>query len=166
MKNEYTINKALIKQWAKQYHLMGTADVVLFVLLCICGGIGLLLLTVLILTGGDWITWYISILCILLSVYKLFFQRFIIWNKRYQLWKTTYGVVEWLHVTEFNDEDILVTDHTSQLRLKYENIGKIKENGNQVLLFFNHRTAIRIYKDAFVTGSWEDCKKHIEEKRK
>ena len=34
------------------------------------------------------------------------------------------------------------------------------------MLFINDNAAIRLYKDAFIEGSWEDCKKMINDMRK
>ena len=38
---------------------------------------------------------------------------------------------------------------------------KIKEKNNDILIFFNNNLGLRLYKDAFVEGTWEDCKKKI-----
>ena len=59
------------------------------------------------------------------------------------------------------DDEIILTDHTSVSKLKYSNIEKIKEKNNVVMIFMNHNMALRLYKDAFVEGSWEECKKKI-----
>ena len=46
----------------------------------------------------------------------------------------------------------------------YENIQKIKNNGNAVTILFNNNIGLRIYKDAFVEGSWEEFKEKISAK--
>ena len=78
----------------------------------------------------------------------------------------TYGVSEWIRTTEFIDEEIILTDHTAITRLKYENIKKIKENDHVAMIFMNTPLSFRIYKNAFVEGSWEECKKKINSMRK
>ena len=50
--------------------------------------------------------------------------------------------------------------------MKYENIKKIKVKNNVVMIFLNNNLAIRLYKDAFVEGSWDECKKMIDSKIK
>mgnify|MGYP003315268821 CR=1 FL=1 len=97
----------------------------------------------------------------ILVVFKLFLSRFVIWAKRYKLFSTLYGVSEWIRTTEFLDDEIILTDHTSVSKLKYSNIEKIKEKNNVVMIFMNNNMALRLYKDAFVEGSWEECKKKI-----
>ncbi len=67
--------------------------------------------------------------------------------------------------TEFLDNEIVLTDHTSVSKFKYSNIQGIKEKGNVVMIFMNNNMALRLYKDEFVDGSWESCKKLIFEKK-
>ena len=66
-----------------------------------------------------------------------------------------------ISLLEFLDDEIILTDHTSVSKLKYSNIEKIKEKNNVVMIFMNNNMALRLYKDAFVEGSWEECKKKI-----
>ena len=165
MKNEYKITKDLIKSWAKEYHIHGGVNIFLFVLWCVVGIIGLLGLIFSISMTLDWRVIYIYALMFIIAVFKLFIQRFIIWSKRYKLYSTTYGVTEWMRTTEFLDDEIVLTDHTSVSKFKYCNIQKIKEKNNVVMVFMNNNMALRLYKDAFVEGSWEECKKLILEKK-
>ena len=147
--------------WAKEYHLQGAANIILFVFWCVVGIIGLGLIILLSVIGGEWINWYLSILFLFLSVFKLFFSRIVVLSKRYKLYSTTYGVNEWMRTTEFLEDEIILTDHTSVSKLKYTNIKKIKEKSNIVMIFMNNNIALRLYKDAFVEGSWEECKDKI-----
>lgn len=165
MKNEYKITKDLMKSWAKEYHIHGAANIFLFVLWCVLGIIGLSGLIVSVFMKLDWLIIYLYALLLILAVFKLFIQRFIFWSKRYKLLSTTYGVTGWICTTEFLDDEIILTDHTTVGRFKYSNIQGIKENNNVVLVFMNNNMALRLYKDAFVEGSWEECKKLILEKK-
>lgn len=162
MKNEYKINKKEMMSWAKEYHLQGAANIILFILWSIVGVCGLALLVLLTLSGGKWIRWFLAIWLLVLAVFKLFFSRFLVLSNRYKLFAKTYGVSEWIRTTEFADDVIILTDHTSVTKLLYENIKKIKEKNNVVMIFFNNNLAVRLYTDAFVEGSWEACKAKID----
>ena len=164
MKNEYKITKDLIKSWAKEYQIHGAADIFFFILWCVAGIIGLLGLLFSIKLHTDWLVVYLYTLMLIIAVFKLFIQRFIIWSKRYKLYASTYGVAEWMRTIEFLDDEIVVTDHTSISKFKYSNVKKIKEKKNVIMIFMNHNLALRLYQDAFVEGSWEECKKIILEK--
>ncbi len=166
MKNEYKVTKDLIKSWAKEYHLHGAANIVLFILWCVVGVVGLMGLIFGIVMAFNWKAIYLYALILVLAVYKLFIHRFVVWSKRYKLYSTTYGVTEWMRTTEFLDDEIVLTDHTSVSKFQYRVIQKIKEKDNVVLIIMNHNMALRLYKDAFVEGSWEACKERILEKKK
>ena len=166
MKNEYKITKELLRSWAKEYHIHGAVNIFLFILLCVVGIIGISGLIFSIALHTDWIVVYLYALMLVIAVFKLFIQRYIFWSKRYKLYSITYGVTEWMRTTEFLDDEIVLTDHTSVSKLKYSNIQKIKEKNNVVMIFMNNNMALRLYKDAFIEGSWEECKKMLLEKRK
>lgn len=162
MKNEYKITKQLVMSWAKEYHLQGKAMIVLFILYCLIGLCGLHLLILLTIFGGDWLQWFFAVWISLLSVYKLFFSRFVSWHSRYQTMAKTYGVTEWIRTTEFTDDEIILTENNaSLLKFKYENIKRIKEKGNVVFIYLNDNMMLRLYKDAFTEGDWEACKQKI-----
>ncbi|MBO5869670.1 MAG: YcxB family protein [Clostridia bacterium] len=164
MKNEFKVNKEKMMSWAKEFYLHGTANIILFILWCFVGLCGLCQVVLYSIYGGDWINWYIAIIFLLLSVYKLFFERFVVISRRYKLYSKTYGVTEWIRTVEFADEEIIITDHSSVSKHKYENIKKIKEKNDVVMIFINNNMAIRIYKNAFVEGSWEECKEMLKAK--
>ena len=105
-------------------------------------GLGLILLFCL-TDGEDWVDWYLAVLFLALAVFKLFFSRFLVWSKRYKLYSTTYGVTEWMRTTVFEEDEIIVTDHTSVSVLKYSNIKKIKEKNNIVMIFANNNIDLR-----------------------
>ncbi len=162
MRNEYKITKKLMMSFAKEFHLQGAANIILFVLWCLVAVIGLTMVILLSAFGGDFIHWYLSVLFLVFSAYKLLFSRFVVCSNRYKLYSKTYGVTEWIRSTEFGDEEITVCDHTSVTKFKYYNIKKIKEKDNVILIFFNNNLALRLYKDAFVEGSWDECRKKID----
>ena len=161
MKNEYKISKDHMKSWAKEYHLHGTANIVLFILWCFFGVIGISGLILSISLRSGWFAIYMYALITFVAFFKLFLSRFLVWSRRYKLYSTTYGVTEWTRTIEFLEDEIVFTDHTSVSRLKYSNIEKVKEKDNVVMIFMNHNMALRLYKDAFVEGSWEECKEKI-----
>ena len=161
MKNEYKVTKKLMQSWAKEYHLHGKRNVVLFILWCIVGVVGLFGTVFAIAVHSDRMNIYLYVICTLLAVYRLVFSRFAAIANRYKMLSRTYGVEEWIRTTEFLDDDIVLTDHTSVFKLKYTQISKIKETDKCILIFFKDYASIRLYKDAFVEGSWQDCLRKI-----
>ena len=164
MKNEYRITKKLINSWAREYHLHGAYNILLFILWCIVGVIGTVGVISSIALKVDWLVVYFYSLMIIVALFKLFISRFIVWARRYKLYAATYGVDEWIRTTELLENEIVLTDHTSVTRLKYSTIQKIQEKDNVIMIFMNHNMALRLYKDAFVEGSWQECKSLLQEK--
>lgn len=82
-------------------------------------------------------------------------------SRRYNIFSKTYGVSEWIRTTEFTDNEIIVTDHNSINKFRYANVNKIKEKNNLVIIFLDSNLVIRIYKNAFVEGSWDECAKML-----
>ena len=167
MKNEYKITKDLVMSWAKEYHLQSKAMIVIFILYCIAGLCALNLLVLLSIFGGDWMRWFIAVWLLVLVGYRLFFSRFVSWSNRYKTMARTYGVSEWIRTTEFTDDEIILTEHnSSSMKFRYEHIKRVKEKGNLVFIYLHDNIMIRLYKDAFVEGSWEECKAKIHALRK
>ena len=165
MKNEYKITKKLMLSWAREYDLHGAANVVAFVCWLVVGVCGLLSLILFCWQGGDWLDIYISVLFLLTATFKLAFSHYFGCLNRYKLLSRTYGVAEWTRTTEFLEDEIVLTDHNSVAKFRYENIKAVKEKKNVVKIYFNGNLLLRLYKDAFVEGSWEECNALLAAKR-
>ena len=128
MKNEYKITKNLMKSWAKGYHLHGTKNVIWFIMWCILGIVGIAGLIISIELHIDWLISYLYALVALIAFYKLFLARFVVYSKRYKLFSSMYGVAEWIRSVEFLDDEIVLTDHTTVNKFKYEKSVSSKHN--------------------------------------
>ena len=157
MKNEYKINKAVINSWAKEYLLLGAANIVLFIFWCVVGVFGLIgvIMSIACKVGVIYVCLYSF--SIGLSVFKLVISRFVIWSKRYKFYVKTYGVNEWTRTVEFLDDEIVLCEHTTVNKALYSNVTKILEKGDRITIVMSNNTVIRIYKSTFVEGSWQEC---------
>lgn len=164
MKNEYTVNKELMRSWARQWHFASGADMGLFVLWVITAVCGIAGTVKFCITSGKITDLLISLWLVGIAVYKLFFSKYFVWNKRFDQLSKSYGLSQWQRVTEFLDDEVKLSEHGSSVSFKYSQIKKLKEKGNLVMLLLDNGMAVRIYKDAFVDCSWEECKKMLEEK--
>ena len=158
MKNQYKITKKEMLSWIKEWRLQGVSNIILFALWCISGAIGFGALFAITFLDVHWIFCFLFLLCLLLFV--LYAPLFVLLNRYHRLSKA-YGKNEWVRTTNFADDEIIVVDHTSITKFRYENIKKIKEKNTVIIIFFNNRLAIRLYKDTFIEGSWEECKQKI-----
>jgi hypothetical protein len=165
MKNEYKITRDIMISWSKS--IFGTATVAFSIFYCLIiffsfGLLGLLAF----IRSTNLKLWLIGLFILVFASYRLFFLRYYFFAKRYKILSKTYGVTEWIRTTEFKDDEIVVTDHNSVCKLRYKNIKRIDDNGNNVIIYFNDNLSARLYKDAFVDGTWEECKAKINSLRK
>lgn len=172
MRNEYTITKSLMKSWAKGYHLNSARNIIFLIIFCYIGIVGALkcaeilyLLGYHVIYFPEYLACVIILGClVLLSADIIFVHPHRVFTRAYKSYSQNYCVKEWQHVTEFLDDEIVVTDHNSVYRYKYINIKRVKDRGDFVIILFKGGFGDRIYKNAFTLGSWEECKKLISEK--
>ena len=166
MKNELKITKDEMLSWVKKYYFEGAGNKILFALYLLLGLVGVALMILVLHGGGDTLSGAIGIASIVISVYKLFFERKVFMLRRYRMLAKTYGVDEWQRSIEFTDDDILLNDHNSVSRFRYESIRKIKDEGKIVIIVLNNNIALRFYKDSFTAGTWQECQAMLESKMK
>lgn len=167
MKNEIKITKKLMMSWAKKPIFISPASVFRFALVCFCGLLSVLLLFVTVFLNLDWIYCYLSALLVVYYVYRIFILRFAIASKRYKILSKTYGVSEWILSFEFLENEIVASEHTSSItKYSYANIIKIKDLGADAIIVFDSKLGLRINKDSFTEGTWDECLELIESKMK
>ena len=166
IKNEYKITRDLIKRWSREDRFGTTFGIAMLSLYVFTGLIGIAMVCLLLAFGGDAIDWYLGFFLVLFPIFRLTYVPYSAWTNRYKMMAKMYGVSEWLRSAEFADDEIILSDHTSVTKIKYENIKAFKEKGNEVKIMLNDRLLIILYKDAFVSGSWDECRALIEEKTK
>lgn len=166
MKNEFTITKERMLSWAKPFPIYGTVNIIRFILWTVIGLVGAAMTVLLSLTEGKPHFWVFAILFVLLAVYKLFFEKYVMQLKRYKYFSKLYGVTEWSTSIVFGEREITLTEHTSVMTFRYDAITKIKEGKDAALVFFDCGTAVRVFKNAFTEGSWEECLAKIAQMRR
>ena len=157
MKNEYTVTKNMFISWAKIFYISKIRifyfSLALFLLLD-----GLFMVYITIHTGNDIFCWIISAAFILFALYSLFFSRTRLFIKEYKRLASSVGASEWIVTVEFNDDGITESLPNSTVKYSYGDLKRYIEKEDIVLIFLNDRTPTKIYKSAFVEGSWEECK--------
>lgn len=107
----------------------------------------------------------LAILFALFCIYRAFFRDLLFSRKQYKALARTYGEENWLRTISFQEDRLVTTEgNVFSLQLPYSDITSIKENGNEVCLMLKNKSALRLYKDKFVGGSWEECRAFIAEK--
>lgn len=175
MRNEYTVTKRLMKSWRKGFYFNSVSHFCVLCILCLYV-IFMLYLPQLIdyifylcgIKGLPEITYsveyYISHAFALFMLCFIYFMPYLSYIGQYNTYRKNYSVNRWQRVTDFTGGEIIVTDHRSVFKYQYRSITQVKEKRNRVIISLNSGTEIVVYKDAFVNGSWEECKRLISSK--
>ncbi len=158
MKNQYKITKKEMLSWIKEWRLQGATNIIWFVLWCISGATGFGSLFAMLFFDAHWIFCFLCLLGLLLCC---LYAPFFVLSNRYQMLSKAYGESEWLRIIDFTEDEIIFVEHTSVRKFGYKSIKEIKEKNKIIIIFFSNNLALRLYKDTFVEGSWEECKEKI-----
>lgn len=164
MKNEYRVTKELMQSFATEYPLYNVQQTTMFAVGCAMAVLGLNYLAIKLFSGFTRSDVFVCIGSLCVAIYYLFFARRVYWRRRYRSEADEYEVEEWMRSYEFLETEIVCKEHTSTTHVSYESIRKIKEKGNVVILMLAGGFDLRLYKNAFTEGSWEECKALLDER--
>lgn len=181
MKNEYTITKRLIRSWEKGWYFNSAVNTVVLILYCSLVAFCLVLphpFTYLIRHEAVYERFYPVIFAIFHSIALLTAHlTYVIprtmysnpgdpnhQNNHYKTCSKNYCAKKWQRVIELTENEIIVDDKYAVLKFEYSTIKRVKEKRNMVIIFLKSGFEIRLYKNAFATGSWEECKKLLSRK--
>ena len=170
MKNEYTVSWPLLRQWTKEACLSGVR-LVIFILYCVLGTVnlvsGITIFVISVKLGTDMLISNIALLLFItvFCFYRAFLHNMLLAKRRYKFLAKSYGCDEWSMAIEFGEDEITVSEATSSIAYKYKSITGIKEKGNKIYIKLESNAVLRLYADKFTSGSWEECKNKITEKR-
>ena len=157
MKNEYTVNFEMFKEWLKRNRFKG-----MWLFLHIAYGfffVAFLCFAVWSALKLDLVyTVYFSVLT-LLSAYLVLFRFDQRVKSTYKKNAQIIGKDSWTTTIIFEEDCIHVIEAEKfEMRLNYTDVIKIIENGDLVILRLPGKRSLRVYKSAFVDSSWDECR--------
>lgn len=159
MKNQYKVTKKLLRQWMTENMYKGVQlglniGWAFFGVLC----------AVLLIVDAETMTDYIIYGALLaLCLYMAVLRIFPLTAVQYKRMAKVYGEENWTRTIDFGEDCITLSEGTISARYEYKDIMSIREKGNSIWLTARNRTVLRLYKDAFVGGDWEQCKALLHE---
>ena len=69
-----------------------------------------------------------------------------------------HGSKSWMKTITISDTDIVISEGVTTVNCKTADVMRIIEKGDKIQLIMNNKMVVRMYKSAFVEGSWEACK--------
>lgn len=100
---------------------------------------------------------YLFLIFALYCVYMALFRDYVAAKAFYKKALSKYGN-RWHRIITISENDIVINDGKVVVNYKTSDIMKIVQNENQIRLFMNDNNSIRLYKNSFVEGKWEDYK--------
>ena len=181
MKNEYTITKRLMKSWEKGWWFNSATNTTFLIFSCFFGALFFVLPQMFIhylgyyaslksLYTALWVICHVGTLFLILYipyVPRINYANPSSSNHQHNHYKTcsiNYCTKRWKRSIELTENEITVYDHNSVLKFEYSAIKRIKERRRLAIIFLKSGFEIRLYKKAFVEGSWGECKSLISRK--
>ncbi len=159
MKNQYSVDWQLLKQWANESRFRGIR-LAMLVMWCI-----LLLVTIwlciqsFIISAYSYVVFYF--LLGLFCFYRAFVMHIMSVKYQYKRYVKVYGKTSWVRTVDFEDDKIVITEENTQGTYSYSDIVAITEKSDKVNLMLNGKLLIRVYKSKFVDCTWDECKVKI-----
>lgn len=155
MKNQFVVTEEMYRSWCIDSQFKGRR-LVFFIMWCvlfaICTGF-------VIVTKEPLFVVY-TVFC----AYQAFARVFVLSHVNYRRLAKNYNCENWVRTIEFLDDKLMLSEESFSMTFAYESIEKFTDKDNKICIYFNNKTAVRLYKDAFVTGDWENCKGFLESK--
>lgn len=152
---EYVLDKQKYLSWGKENHAR-SAQRAFSVFWCIFAA--------LVFLYAVYFKFYVFLWFGIFALYRGLFRRKVITARQYSILSKQRGAENWTRKICFRENDIVTEDGNVTVTNQYSEIIGIEENENYVRLRLNNNTVIRLYSDCFVTGTWDECKKWIQEK--
>ena len=158
--NEYQVTWKLYRSWAAENMAKG-AQLVMMVIWCV---IALLCLVLAIAAESGFKSLFF--LLAVFGIYRAFFRIFVIAKSQYRRLASSYGKENWTRRIAFEDDSINLTEGNLSIHYAYSDIINIREKGNEICLDASDKTVLRLYRDAFVESSWEECRSRLSKSEK
>lgn len=165
MKNQYTVSKKRMLEWAAEFHTRPywlTMFCIWSVMSLGCIGVTVWLAA----TGKETSAVVLFAVLTLICLYKLLLERFLMASMRYREKSKAFGMGEWTLTVTFSENALTVEEGNETLTYAYADGIHIRENSRMVWLYFQKAGAVRLYKDSFVDGDWEACRALITSDKK
>lgn len=155
MKNEYQVTWERYCSWCVESMLHGVQLVLrIWWIVLVVGFLFIIMLS------DAWIHKLMLVYCI----YQAFFCKLVQGKAQYKKQAEYYGKEGWKRRIILDEENIGLSEGRLLLTYDYKDITKVRDKNNKIWLYFQDGTVLRMYKDAFTQGSWEECNQLLEKR--
>ncbi|MHB8129840.1 MAG: YcxB family protein [Mobilitalea sp.] len=147
--NCYTMTKERFLNWAK-HPIKKNYFIVLWVVFMILAFIMFFISII----NDDIIFSFYYLMFLMFFIYRIFFRIKIIASRAFHIISCNQGSKEWLRVIQFTD-CILVIDGNSTTQYQWNQIDKLIDEKEYLILLFKNKRGIRLTKNGFTKGTVE-----------
>ena len=158
--NEYQVTWERYRSWAVENMVKGA----MLVMTVIWSMITLLCLALAMIAESGFKSLFFVLA--VFGIYRAFFRIFVITKSQYRRLALSYGKENWTRRIVFNDDGITLSEGKASFHYDYSDIVNIREKGNEICLDASDKTVLRLYRDAFVESSWEECRSRLSKSEK
>ena len=156
MKNEYEVTEKLFLSWGKESMLKGER----LKFMIFWSVLAILMIVFCMIYSGNILFAFLAAYCL----YRAFLRNFVMTKGQYRTLVKSHGTDKWIRTITFEDEFICVNDGNASVKYSYIDVVGVREKGNKIWLDTNKQAVIRLYKNTFVIGSYDECLNLIKEK--
>lgn len=148
MRNEYEVTEKLYTSWGienmfKGIHLKLTiAWVVMAVLLFACFFV----------FNFDLFFIFFTAFCL----YRAFIHNILITKRQYKSFIKRFCKETWKRIILFESDCIVINDEDFSTKVPYSDVVCIRQSDNKIWIDTNKKMVVRLYKNSFVDGNYED----------
>jgi len=164
VKNEFTVTKELYMSWNRENMWKGIR--LKFKILWTVTALLLIVFIIFLHSIGDGrlYLYVYGVSMALYCIYRGYFRESVLTAMQYRRNINVFGSENWVRTIEFGEDDIISRDGNVTVRTPYSEIVGMRDKGNNIWLDTKKKMVIRLYKDKFIGGDFEQFKKFISAK--
>lgn len=164
IKNEFTVTKDMYLDWGEESRRKGVGGK--FRIFWIVMAAMMFVVSVVVLFGEREYWYYgfyflaLGVVCII----RITVRYKVMLSMQYKKFAKLFGGENWTRTVEFTDDEIITINGNITLKNKYDEIIKMRTAGNKIWLDTDKGSVVRMYKDSFANGSFEELEKLLKAK--
>lgn len=151
---EYTVDRKKILSWAKSRRL-STPELVMTVFWCVFAAF----VFVYTLFSGMYFLFVIALYCL----YHGLGRRWLLLSRRSQALEKQFGQT-WTRRYTLREEDILLEESIVSIRTAYDDILRMEEKEDCLLLWLKDNSCFRLFDESFLLGTPEECREYLRQR--
>ena len=159
MRNEYSVDRRLYRQWVRENAFRGT-KLVFFIVWCVLFLV-MAGLAVWRFAAGGTAEGVLFLLMAAFCLYRAFLRDRLFVDRQFEKLSRYYGKGSWTRRIDFEDGGIVLTEEKTRQEIAWDDLLKMTEKDDLIVLRMRTDAAVRLYRSKFTDCEWKDCREKI-----